>query len=156
MITIQDTTTEDDDDFQVPLPTIQQDDTYSDDDEVPEGWVLVPIQHVDKYDDVYEIIDLITEWAARENFGIIKIKHDTKRIYLGCKYSTHYQKEKEPKNTVQRQSGSYKTGCPFILRITFKSMGHGYWSLNEPKSLLEHSHNHPCSLEYNRVTSWGK
>ena len=59
------------------------------------------------------------------------------------------------KKDYKRLCTSYKTGCPFIIRITFKA-GRGFWSVNDPIDELEHSHNHPCTALYNSITPHGK
>ncbi|KAI9273834.1 hypothetical protein EDC94DRAFT_579809 [Helicostylum pulchrum] len=74
-------------------------------------------------------------------------------VYFVCCHSRY--KSLKPDRNAKRQSSSHKTGCPFILRITYKDL-HNFWSLNEPKNEMEYTHNHPCTAAYNSVSPFGK
>ncbi|KAI9243316.1 hypothetical protein EDC94DRAFT_666009 [Helicostylum pulchrum] len=129
-----------DDDFQEPVQVNVED-------------VLVPIDSVDPYHELGPTEDILYDWAKKERFNLIKSKSEKHRVYFVCGYSRY--KSLKPNRNAKRQSSSYKTGCPFILRITYKD-SHNFWSFNEPKNEMEHTHNHPCTAAYNSISPFGK
>lgn len=158
----------DDDDFQEPLRTKKeplqteeeplrteedQETADSEYDFIPEEYVFPPIDPMDKYHELDQIIYILKNWAKKNHFGLIKAKSQQNKVYFVCTYSSY--KKITPNEAAKRQKTSYKTDCPFILRITYKKQG-DYWSLNEPKDLTEHTHNHPCTESYNSITPHGK
>jgi hypothetical protein len=54
-----------------------------------------------------------------------------------------------------RDSITFKIGCPFIIRIKYK-VNDRYWSINKPLNIKEYTHNHPCNVDYNSITTKGK
>lgn len=138
----------DDDDFQEPVQV-----NVEGIDEFPEGWVFVPIESVDKYHEIGPMEDILYAWAKNEHFNLIKSKSDERRVYFVRSYSRY--KSLNPDRNAKRQSSSHKTGCPFISRITYKN-SRNFWSLNKPLDEMEHTHNHPCTAAYNRISPFGK
>lgn len=157
---------EDDDYFQDPIPAncpvLEDDDDFQEYtqansplDECPDGWVDVPLNSRNKHYDVTVLENTLHAWAKRENFSLVKAKSDLKKVYLVCTYSNRYPKSKDPNTDPKRLGSSYKTDCPFVVRITHK-LARGFWSVNDPLNESEHTHNHPCTAAYNSITPQGK
>ncbi|KAI9365170.1 hypothetical protein BD770DRAFT_439292 [Pilaira anomala] len=135
---------EDDDYFQDPVPANFP--VLDDDDDFQECTQANSLLEEDEYPDE----NTLYAWAEREHFSLVKAKSDLKKVYFVCAYSNRYPKSKGTNTDPKRLGSSYKTDCPFVVRITHK-LARGFWSVNDPLNESEHTHNHPCTAEYNAI-----
>ncbi|RCH80670.1 hypothetical protein CU098_000437, partial [Rhizopus stolonifer] len=117
---------------------------------VEEGMRL-PVTSTMQFQSLDSLIDIIYGWAEREHMLLVRSKfEDERRLFLTCKFSDRFSQNKARPNG-ERQATSFKNGCQFIIRITYKAAGE-YWFVIKPKFAEEHCHSHPCTEAYHRIT----
>ncbi|OAD78937.1 hypothetical protein PHYBLDRAFT_140995 [Phycomyces blakesleeanus NRRL 1555(-)] len=95
------------------------------------------------YKDMAEAVGKMQEYALSNNFALATKDRKPTRVYLKCSKGGRYRSTRKIQECDRKKiSPSRLTGCPYLLKLSYKKSIQGYMPL-KPTREIEGYHNHP-------------
>ncbi|OAD72398.1 hypothetical protein PHYBLDRAFT_65557 [Phycomyces blakesleeanus NRRL 1555(-)] len=103
----------------------------------------LPVSPANGYSDMTMAISKMQEYALANNFALVTRDSKPTRVYLKCAKGGHYKNTRNIEDSERKRiPSSGKTGCPYLLKISYKKAAKGYLLLKATNE-IEGYHNHP-------------